>query len=123
MIFGMHVGQIVQSCSSSIGRRPWQASERDVARLLLANGFEDVRIVGGSGDHGGDVLGVRSGELWVWQCKHTTTGPPPSRDAVRLFLLPDWERLLSLPKTIVIAEVVADLIRDQALERTRQNVA
>jgi superfamily II DNA or RNA helicase len=57
---------------------PWQAFERDVARLLLANGFDDVRIVGGSGDHGGDILGTRSGELWVWQCKHTTTSAPPS---------------------------------------------
>lgn len=56
---------------------PWQAFERDVARLLLANGFEDVRIVGGSGDHGADVLGVKNGELWVFQCKHTTTAPPP----------------------------------------------
>lgn len=59
-------------------RGPWQAFERDVARLLLANGFDDVRIVGGSGDHGGDILGTRLGELWVWQCKHTTTAPPPS---------------------------------------------
>src|SRR5690348_8694321 len=56
---------------------PWQAFERDVARLLLANGFDDVRIVGGTGDHGGDVLGVLRGELWIFQCKHTTTGSPP----------------------------------------------
>lgn len=55
---------------------PWQAFERDVSRLLLANGFDDVRIVGGSGDKGGDVLGVKKGELWVIQCKHTTTSPP-----------------------------------------------
>jgi len=57
---------------------PWQAFERDVARLLVANGFEDVRIVGGTGDHGGDILATRLGELWVWQCKHTTAGPPSS---------------------------------------------
>jgi superfamily II DNA or RNA helicase len=57
---------------------PWQAFERDVARLMIANGFEDVRIVGGSGDRGADVLGVRCGELWVFQCKHTTTRPPPA---------------------------------------------
>jgi superfamily II DNA or RNA helicase len=52
-----------------------------VARLLVANGFDDVRMVGGSGDKGGDVLGVLRGELWVWQVKHTTTTPPP-RDAI-----------------------------------------
>lgn len=55
---------------------PWEAFERDVARLFLANGFEDVRIVGGSGDHGADILAVQNKKLWVVQCKHTTSGPP-----------------------------------------------
>lgn len=53
---------------------PWQAFERDVARLLVCNGFEDVRVVGGSGDRGADVLGRKKGELWVIQCKFTTNG-------------------------------------------------
>ncbi|MCU7933648.1 MAG: DEAD/DEAH box helicase family protein [Candidatus Thiodiazotropha sp. (ex Dulcina madagascariensis)] len=56
---------------------PWQAFERDVARLMLHNGFEDVRLVGGTGDHGADILGVKGRELWVFQCKHTTSSPPP----------------------------------------------
>jgi len=60
---------------------PWQAFERDVARLLLANGFEDVRVVGGIGDHGGDVLGVSNKKLWVLQCKYTSLSPP-SHDAL-----------------------------------------
>jgi predicted helicase len=55
---------------------PWQAFERDVARLLVANSFEDVRIVGGSGDRGADVLGVKGGELWVIQCKFVTNQYP-----------------------------------------------
>lgn len=62
-------------------RGPWQAFERDVARLMLANGFEDVRVVGGTGDRGGDILGVQAGELWVIQCKFTSNSPPP-RDAI-----------------------------------------
>lgn len=57
---------------------PWQAFERDVARLLICNGFEDVRVVGGSGDAGADVIGVKNGELWVIQCKFTTGGYPPA---------------------------------------------
>jgi superfamily II DNA or RNA helicase len=58
---------------------PWQAFERDVARLLVANSFEDVRIVGGSGDKGADVLGVKGGELWVVQCKFVSNQyPSPS---------------------------------------------
>jgi len=60
---------------------PWQAFERDLARLLIANGFDDVRIVAGSGDRGADVLGVQRSELWVFQCKHTRTTPPP-KDAI-----------------------------------------
>jgi hypothetical protein len=60
---------------------PWQAFERDVARLLIANGFDDVRIVAGTGDHGGDVLGVKNRELWVFQCKHTSNSAA-SREAV-----------------------------------------
>jgi superfamily II DNA or RNA helicase/Holliday junction resolvase len=62
-------------------RGPWQAFERDIARLLVANGYDDVRIVAGSGDHGADVLGVLAGKLWVFQCKHTTAGSPP-REAI-----------------------------------------
>lgn len=46
---------------------------------MIANGFDDVRIVGGPGDNGGDVLGVKDGKLWVFQCKHTTSGPPPAK--------------------------------------------
>ena len=60
---------------------PWKAFERDVARLLIVNGFDGVRVVGGSGDRGADVLGVKNGQLWVWQCKHTTNSTPP-RSAV-----------------------------------------
>lgn len=56
---------------------PWQAFERDIARLMLANGYDDVRIVAGSGDHGADVLGVLAGKLWAWQCKYTAAASPP----------------------------------------------
>jgi superfamily II DNA or RNA helicase len=61
---------------------PWQAFERDIARLMIYNGFSGVRVVGGSGDHGADVLGSKSGETWVVQSKLTTNGPPPA-SAVR----------------------------------------
>ncbi|HQU69648.1 MAG TPA: DEAD/DEAH box helicase family protein [Albidovulum sp.] len=57
-------------------RGPWQAFERDVARLLMHAGFDDVRVVGGTGDKGADVVGVKNNQTWVVQCKHTTTSPP-----------------------------------------------
>lgn len=47
----------------------WRAFELDVARLLLQNGFTDVQVVGGAGDQGADVLGIKNGQLWVIQCK------------------------------------------------------
>ena len=56
---------------------PWQAFERDVARLFFQNGFSGVRLIGGPGDRGGDVLAVKDGELWVTQCKYTSSTPPP----------------------------------------------
>ena len=65
--------------ASRLLRGPWQAFERDVARLLVCNGFEDVRLVAGSGDHGADVLGVKNKELWVIQCKFTASGYPSAK--------------------------------------------
>jgi superfamily II DNA or RNA helicase len=57
----------------------WRAFERDVARLLVQNAFADVRVVGGSGDGGADVLGVKDGKLWVIQCKFTSDSYPDPR--------------------------------------------
>ena len=58
--------------SLSVG--PWQAFERLIARLMLARGFLDVRLVGGAGDRGGDVLGTYAGIRWVVQCKFSQSG-------------------------------------------------
>lgn len=59
----------------------WRAFERDIARLLLQNAFVDVRVVGGAGDRGADVLGVKDGKLWVVQCKFTSDSYPDPRAA------------------------------------------
>jgi superfamily II DNA or RNA helicase len=56
---------------------PWQSFERDVARLLMHNGFSDVRVVGKSGDKGADILATNANGLWAIQCKHTTSSFPP----------------------------------------------
>lgn len=56
---------------------PWQAFERDVARAFIFSGFHDVRIVGGSGDMGADVVAVKQDVVWVIQCKYTSTSSPP----------------------------------------------
>lgn len=56
---------------------PWQAFERDVARAFIFAGFKDVRIVGGSGDMGADIVGAKDGQVWVVQCKFTSNSSPP----------------------------------------------
>ena len=60
--------------SNSLSSGPWQAFERLIARLMLARGFQDVRLVGGSGDRGADVLGTYDDVRWVVQCKFSQSG-------------------------------------------------
>ena len=49
---------------------PWQAFERSIQRMLVHAGFRDVRLVGGTGDAGADIVGERDGKLWVVQAKY-----------------------------------------------------
>lgn len=60
---------------------PWQEFERNTARLLLHAGWTEPRIVGRAGDGGADVLAVKNGKLWLFQCKHSSRSGP-SRDAI-----------------------------------------
>lgn len=53
---------------------PWQAFERGVQRLMVHAGFRDVRLVGGSGDEGADVVGELDGRVWIVQAKYRSTG-------------------------------------------------
>lgn len=48
----------------------WQAFERNLCRLLTYEGYENVRLVGQTGDHGADVTGNRAGKKWLFQAKH-----------------------------------------------------
>lgn len=60
---------------------PWQEFERNTARLLLHAGWIEPRIVGRAGDGGADVLALKDGRLWLFQCKHSSRSGP-SRDAI-----------------------------------------
>ena len=48
----------------------WQSFERDLCRLLLYEGFSNVRLVGQTGDHGADVTASKVGKRWLFQAKH-----------------------------------------------------
>lgn len=56
---------------------PRQAFERDIARLLVVNAFDEVRLVTGEGEKSADVLGVKGGKLWAIRCAFTGNQPPP----------------------------------------------
>ena len=47
----------------------WQAFERMLSRLLICEGYEYVRQVGGSGDHGADVIATKYHKRWLVQAK------------------------------------------------------
>jgi superfamily II DNA or RNA helicase len=53
----------------SLKQGTWQAFERVVFRLLLHEGFEDVRLVGQTADQGADILAYRFGKRWLFQAK------------------------------------------------------
>jgi superfamily II DNA or RNA helicase len=56
--------EIFRSCG-------WQAFERLIARLLIHKGFTGVRVVGGSGDKGADILAhAQNGSRWLIQAKY-----------------------------------------------------
>jgi superfamily II DNA or RNA helicase len=69
----------------------WQAFERIVSRLLIHQGFTGVRVVGGSGDKGADIIALnKNGKRWLVQCKYWKKPVPESEirktvDAARLY--------------------------------------
>lgn len=55
---------------------------RATERLLYHLGCDDVRVIDGPGDEGGDILALRHGLRWVLQCK-STIGPTIDDTAVK----------------------------------------
>jgi len=53
----------------SLRSATWQAFERVVARYLFIAGWQSVRLVGGSGDGGADVLATMGVRRWLVQVK------------------------------------------------------
>ena len=48
----------------------WQSFERNVCRLLSYEGYQNVRLVGQTNDHGADVIADKAGKRWLFQVKH-----------------------------------------------------
>jgi superfamily II DNA or RNA helicase len=56
----------------AVSATSWQAFERLVSRLLVAEGFEYVSVIGRSGDGGADVLAIKDAKRWLFQVKRWT---------------------------------------------------
>ena len=54
----------------SVKSNSWQAFERLICRLVIAEGFSGARVVGQSNDHGADIIASRNGVRWLFQAKH-----------------------------------------------------
>jgi superfamily II DNA or RNA helicase len=76
--------EIISSCG-------WQAFERIIARLLIHQGFKGVRVVGGSGDKGADIIAIGpNNKRWLIQAKYWAKAVPESElqktlEAARLY--------------------------------------
>ncbi len=47
----------------------WQSFERNISRLLLCEEYQNVRLIGGSGDKGADVIASKYNKRWLFQAK------------------------------------------------------
>lgn len=70
-----------------LSKGPWQAFERGIARLLLHSGWEISEVVGGSGDHGADIIAAyrdNSGRLieFIYQAKFSENNKPLNVDII-----------------------------------------
>lgn len=70
-----------------LSKGTWQAFERGIARLLEHSGWEINELVGGSGDHGADIIAAyrdENGQLieYVYQAKFSETNKPITADII-----------------------------------------
>lgn len=76
--------EIINNCG-------WQAFERLIARLLIHKGYKAVRVVGGSGDKGADIIAIGpNNKRWLIQAKYWAKAVPESElqktlEAARLY--------------------------------------
>ena len=70
-----------------LSKGPWQAFERGIARLLSHAGWEINELVGGSGDHGADIIAAFRGEdgklvEFIYQAKFSENNRPLSIEVI-----------------------------------------
>ena len=69
-----------------LSKGPWQSFERGIARLLTHIGWELNELVGGSGDHGADIIAAYRDEgaliEYIYQAKFSERNRPISVDII-----------------------------------------
>lgn len=70
-----------------LSKGTWQAFERGIARLLEHSGWEINELVGGSGDHGADIIAAFRDENkqlleYIYQAKFSETNKPITVDII-----------------------------------------
>ncbi len=87
-----------------------------VERLLLHLGFDDIRLIDGAGDGGGDILAHRGDESFVFQSKWTT-GAQIGREAV------DEVERARTRYAMIRAVVVTNALPDATAQRRAETLA
>ena len=62
---------------------PWNKFEEKVSQIYSNLGYQEVEVVGKTGDHGVDVKMKKDGKVYFIQCKHyldNSIGEPAIRD-------------------------------------------
>lgn len=91
----------------------WQAFERVICRLAIAEGFSGARVVGQSNDHGADIIASKNGVRWLFQAKHW--GKPVGVDVID-----DTLRAAQIYKARIPVIVSSNGFDGKALEHQRE---
>lgn len=90
----------------------WQGFERAVCRLLLLEGYEGIRLVGQTNDHGADVIAHRYGKRWLFQIKRW-------KNRIGIPVLDETVEALRSYRASIPAIVALNGFDDQAREHQR----
>ncbi|WP_198414235.1 DEAD/DEAH box helicase family protein [Cryobacterium cryoconiti] len=96
----------------TISATSWQAFERLVSRLLVVEGLKHVSVVGGSGDGGADVLGIKGDKRWLFQVKRWAT--PVGAEVVDRTVAAAKSYGADVPVIVSKSGFTSDLLRHRA---------
>jgi superfamily II DNA or RNA helicase len=111
-----------------LSKGTWQAFERGIARLLAHSGWEINELVGGSGDHGADIIAAyrdEDGKLleYIYQAKFSENNKP-----ISLNIIDDLKRAMEyygIERGIAVSNrpiSEAQNLRLQTLQKTGFNI-